>query len=400
MRTRPESVAWIVLVLAFATFCAIVVAVPLGIRWYILNAESGRKALIESLTGTVVVEPPVGSVAVPLGKGQSYTTAENAVVRVDENSEAVITFFDHSFMRLFPGTTVRLDQLRAPRFGAGQRPNSIHLALLGGRLRIGTALSLEAPLEFAVETFHAQISLDADGSYALDASNDRSEIAAYRGHAAVSALGETITLATRERTQVGLGQPPQAVTGVARNLLVNGDFGQPIEQGWRLFSDQGADGGEIDGSAELVIDGGRRAVRFRREGGQGNHCETVLEQTLNKQLPDPTTSLIVRASVKVRHQSLPGGGYLSSEYPLMIRITYRDVYDSEAEWVQGFYTRNEAETPTTYGQIIPQDRWYLYESPDLAETLPVRPFKIVKVRVYASGWDYESMISDVSLIVE
>ena len=70
MGAKPERVAWVVLIFAFLAFCAIVVAVPLGARWYLHNAESDRKALVESLTGTVVVEPPVGSVAVPIGKGR------------------------------------------------------------------------------------------------------------------------------------------------------------------------------------------------------------------------------------------------------------------------------------------------------------------------------------------
>jgi hypothetical protein len=400
MRKNPERVAWIVLILSFMILCLVLVGAPLGIRWFIWNAETDRKALVESLVGTVVVDPPVGSGSVPLGKGQSWAAPEQAVIRVDENSEAVITFFDHSFMRLFPGTTVRLAQLSARRYPAGKRPNTIHLALTGGRVRIGTALSVDSPLAFSVETLHAQVKLDADGSYALDASNERADIAVYRGHATVEALGETLGLDARQRTEVSLGQPSQRVTDVARNLLTNGDFSQALDEGWRVFNDQGADGGDVNGTAELVVDEGRRAVLFSRYGGQGNHCETILEQTLNKQLPDPTTSLVMRAAVNVRYQSLPGGGYLSSEYPLMIRITYRDVYDSEAEWVQGFYIHNEANTPTTYGALVPEDRWYIYESENLAETLPVRPFRIVKIRVYASGWDYESMISDMSLIVE
>ena len=109
---------------------------------------------------------------------------------------------------------------------------------------------------------------------------------------------------------------------------------------------------------------------------------------------------MVRATVKVRHQSLSGGGYLSSEYPLMIRLTYRDVYDSEAEWVQGFYYENRLGGPTTYGLQIPQDSWYLYESGNLLENLPIRPYKLVRLRVYASGWDYESLLSDINLVVE
>ena len=61
MRKNPERVAWIVLILSFIALCLILVGVPLGIRWFIWNAESDRKALVESLAGTVVVDPPVGS---------------------------------------------------------------------------------------------------------------------------------------------------------------------------------------------------------------------------------------------------------------------------------------------------------------------------------------------------
>ncbi|MBC7254701.1 MAG: hypothetical protein H5T66_01160, partial [Chloroflexi bacterium] len=55
---------------------------------------------------------------------------------------------------------------------------------------------------------------------------------------------------------------------------------------------------------------------------------------------------------------------------------------------------------TIHGLQIPQDRWFFYESDNLLEVLPISLYKIVKVRVYASGWDYESLIADIGLIVE
>ena len=400
MAKNPQRIAWTVLLLAFATFCLIIVAVPLGIRWYVFNAQADRKALVETLAGTVVIELPVGGSAMPLSRGQTLTVPSGTVIRTDEGAEATITFFDHSFMRLFSGTQVRLEQMRAPRYRAGQQPNTVRLTLLGGRMRVGTALSAEQGLDFQLVTLQADVTLVADGSYALETSNDRAEVAVYRGRATVSAAGEALSLGARERTVVALGQPPQASMSVARNLLENGDLSQPLDTGWRAFNDQGADGGEVHGSAELLIDEGRRAVRFFRTGGDGNHCETILEQALSQQLPDPASSLVVRAMIKVRYQSLSGGGYLSSEYPLMIRITYRDVYDSEAEWVQGFYVQNSDGGPTARGMLIPRDRWYPYESGNLLESLPVRPYKIMRVRVYASGWDYDSLVSDINLIVD
>jgi len=400
MRSSPERVAWAVLLLSFAAFVVVVVGGPLGVRWYIASAEREQGAVVESLLGIVVVEPPIGSSAVPLGKGESLSVAEGTVVRADETSEATITLFEGSFVRLFPGSTVRLERMRAPRYPAGERPHSIWLNLFGGRASIGTAPALGTPLDFRVVSLQGSTRLDADGKYIVSATNDRCEVSAYRGQAEVSAEGQVVTVAARQRTSMGLSQPPEPAVDVAHNLVGNGDFQEGLDVTWRLFNEQGTDGGDVDGTAGMVTDEGRDAVRFLRTGGHGNHCETILEQTIDTQLPDAVTSLTVHATVKVRHQSLSGGGYLSSEYPLMIRLTYRDVYDSETEWIQGFYYENTAGNPTTYGEEIPRDTWHYFESENLLENLPVRPYKIMRLRVYASGWDYESLISDIALIEE
>jgi hypothetical protein len=397
MRRKPERVAWVVLIAAFVTLCLLVIAVPLGVRYYIAHAEETAKATVESLAGTIVVEEPVGRGALPLGKGQSTVVREGTLIRVDEASEAFITILDHT-LHLYRGTTLRIERIRTPRYRSSERPVSIDLTISGGRVDIGTALSMQHPLAFRVSTLHAQSLLTADGSYAFDVTNDRSEATVYRGNAHMTAQGQALDLAPGQRTIVALNQPPQPSTGVARQLLVNGNLSEPLDIGWHIYNDQGNDGGDVDGRVELVIDEGRQAARLVRENGHGNHCETVLEQKIERQLPDPVTSLTVRATLKLRHQSLSGGGYLGFEYPLMIRITYRDVYDSEAEWVVGFYYQNDDDFPTNQGVEIPQDRWFTFESANLLQTLSIRPFKIIAVRIYAAGWDYESLISDVQLI--
>jgi hypothetical protein len=400
MQRNPQRVAWFVLILSFAFFCVLAVGGPLSIRWYVAYAERRNEASVESLMGTVVVDPPLGRGAIPLGKGRSMAVSEGTVIRADETSEAVISFADHSFMRLFPGTTVRLTTLRSPRFASGRVPSTVHLELLAGRIKLGTALSGEAGTHFVIETLHAFARLDADGSYAIVTNNEKSEFTVNnRGYAWISAAGEEVVLSPRTRTKVALGEPPAQAVDAARNLIVNGDLRDGLE-GWRSYNDQGTDGGDVDGTIEQVLSDGRSAILFHRVGGHGNHNQTVLEQAIDQMLPDPITSLVVRATVKVRYQSLAGGGYLSSEYPLMIRLTYRDAYDSEAEWIQGFYYRADPETPTMYGQQVPQDRWVLFESPNLIDILPVAPHRIIRIRVYASGWDYESLISDINLIVE
>ncbi len=397
MKAKPERLAWLVLLSAFAAFCLLAVAVPLGIRYYVTHADEIGRADVESLAGTIVVEQPVGRGPTPLSKGERADVREGSMVRVDEASEAFVTVFDHT-LHLYPNTTIRLDRIRFPRYGASTEPHSVYLTVLGGRVDIGTALSPQQPLDFRVSTLQGDSVLAADGSYALDVSNDLCETTVYRGYASVSANGVTATLGPGERTEVMLGQAPQPSTGVARQLLVNGDLSLPLSEGWLAYNNQGNDGGSVDGRVEITIDEGRRAARFVRVGGDGNHCETVLEQKIDRLLPDPVTSLTLRATIKLEHQSLSGGGYLGFEYPLMIRITYRDVYDSEAEWVRGFYYQNVDNLPINQGVELPRDRWYTFESENLLESLSVRPFRIMSIRIYASGWDYDSLITDVQLI--
>ncbi|MHB9032962.1 MAG: hypothetical protein ACYC6L_07940 [Anaerolineae bacterium] len=399
MRRNPERTAWIFLISAAFLFCLIVVGVPLGIRHILFTSEHEQKALVESISGTVVVEPPLGRGAIPLSKGQSMSVPVGTLVRADETSEATVTFYDHSFMRVYSGTTVRLDTMTAKRYRSGRVPNTIELTLVSGHLQIGTALSATT-LQFAVNTFQSRAILAPDGSYGLETNNELTDISTFRGQAVVEAQGQNVVLSERQRTTVEINQPPHTATSMARDLLVNGNLNDPLTNGWRVFNDQGTDGGIVDGTATIILDEGRRAIQFYRIGGMGNHCETGLEQVLNRELPDTMSSLEVRATIKIQDQSLSGGGYLSSEYPLIIRLTYRDAYDNEAEWVQGFYIQNAANNPTMYGLQIPRNSWYFYTSGNLLDQLPVRPDKLIRLRVYASGWDYTSLVSDVALVVE
>ncbi len=399
MRSRPERLAWLILIASFTAFCVIVVGLPLGIRAYRRNAVVKQKANVESLAGTIVVEQVTGSGPIPLAKGSGMLVDEGTTVYADEKSEALITFADESFMRLYPGTTVRLDMMSQPRYEAGLSPTRLHSTLQSGRMRLGSAVIPHRELDMIVSTTTATFSLSEDGSYLFDATATSSDVAVYRGSAVVSAQGVSKLVEERQRISVSNGEPPGEVTGVARNLIQNNNLRPPLDE-WSVYNEQGNDGGNVDGRADAVMEAGVSAVRLWRTGGSGNHCETVLEQSINTTLPDPVTSLVVRITLKVHYQQLSGGGYLASEYPLMVRLTYRDEYDSEAEWIQGFYYQNTMGNPTTYGLQIPQDRWYVFESDNLLATLPIKPVRIMSIRVYASGWDYDSLVSDINLIVE
>jgi hypothetical protein len=76
------------------------------------------------------------------------------------------------------------------------------------------------------------------------------------------------------------------------------------------------------------------------------------------------------------------------------------VYGSEAEWVHGFYYQNTTNNPTNNGELIRNGVWEPFESGNLFELADPRPFYITSLQIYASGWDYDSYVSNVRLIVE
>jgi hypothetical protein len=407
MHRDPARLAWTVLLTSFVIFCMLVVSVPLGLQWYVENALESKEARVTCLEGTAIVENTARGTITPVLKGQTLSVTEGSVLILDETAQAVLNLFDQSFVRVFSGTRVSMEQMRTPRFGRSSRPPEITLSVKGGRIYVSTVPHASQPVLFTVESLQAVTSLAEDGAYALEVSNESTEVIVQRGVAVVSsastavpAEASRVTLNARQRTVVDIGEAPLAALKAERDLVSNGDFRAPLASGWLAFNDQGADGGVVDGQVSLLVDEGRRAVRFLRTNGEYNHCESIIEQELSRDLQDPLSVLKVRAMIKVSEQSLSGGGYLSSEYPLMIRVRYQDMYSSENEWVKGFYYQNTSGNPTANGQEIPQGKWYLYESANLLDTLPIVPRRILWLRVYASGWSYESYVSEVSIIVE
>jgi hypothetical protein len=159
---------------------------------------------------------------------------------------------------------------------------------------------------------------------------------------------------------------------------------------------------------EVVERGGREAVRFvRRESDNGNHTEAAIEQRLDLDVRD-FTRLVLSLDVMLSFQSLSGGGQLSSEYPIQVRLDYKDRYGNDKFWTHGFYRQNEAGYPIAldpwgqpFGEQILPSVWYPYESGNLLELLgDAGPAHLTGLKIYASGWNYEGFVSEVQLIAE
>jgi hypothetical protein len=397
LRKNPERTAWTVLIPAFATFCILAVSAPLGVRWYIINATRPHKTALTAIGGTILVEER-GQVR-PLTVTEGMEASERASIKTDSTSQAILTFFEDSTAILYNDTQVVLLKTRTPRFGLSPRSDTIILEVEEGRARIGAAPAIDSPLDFEVR-FPQGVAVLEEGSYSVEVTDEQSQIVVRYGQALATAAGTTVKLDQGQRTTIAKGEAPADPMPAAQPLVVNGNFQQDLSAGWIAYNEQGVDGGQVDGEIEINSFGDRRALSFSRMGEDGNHCETGIIQKIDKDVRD-FTSLKLHLDVRLIYQSLSGGGYLSSEFPIMIRLDYKDPYGNERFWVHGFYYQNVDNYPIQYGELIPRYVWYPYETGNLLEILAdTKPTYINAIRIYASGWDYQSMISEVGLTVE
>lgn len=394
MRRDPQKVAWAILLASFFAFCTLAASIPLTIRWWIITATTSHDATLEVISGTVLVRlrgmPP------DVGVTSQHEIPEGSVIRTDANSKALLTFFDDSRVTVFPGSEVRLIKARSPSFALSPRSNEIALEQNAGRIRVGPALPTSRLTDWRVSTPHSQISL-SEGSYSVMVSNEASEIAVRRGEATVEAEGQTTILPPGKRVVVALGEGPSDLLPAAHNLIINGDFSRGLS-GWRTYPTQGQEGVE-GGEAELTALEGREVLRLYRRGEEGVHTEAGIIQEVDQDVSD-YLSLQLRLDVRVNSHSLGGGGYLSSEYPVIVRIDYEDEYGSAAHWYHGFYCQNAQNNPTLNGEGIRCGVWYPYEESNLLEILEPSPFYIRSVQIYASGWNYESLVAEIGVLVE
>ena len=397
LRKNPERLAWIILSTAFVVFCFLAVSIPLGIRWYIINATQIHKTSLAAIGGTVQVQEP--GVDIPFAvTGTKDDVLEGSIITTDATSQAFLEFFEDSTLHLYNKTQVIIQKTQSPRFALSSKPNTIVLEMTGGRVRIGAASSMKSALNFHVHTPHAAVELQEDGSYSIEVSSEEFHLTARDGRAKVTAMGKVVELGQGERITVPIGREPSGPLPAERNLIVNGDFREPLEKRWIPY-DERDDPDEAEGRVEIVTNGARQAVLFQRLGGNIRHAETGIIQTIDKDIRD-YGSLELRLSVKLLYQSLSGGGELHSEYPVMVRLDYRDPYGNPNHWVQGFYYENPANHIIINGTEIPRNVWYSYESGNLMEILDVKPAHLTSIKIYASGHDYQSMVTEVELLAK
>ncbi len=404
MRRNPERIAWTVLWVAFVVFCVLITGIPLGLRYYLLHATKDQDTLLQRIEGTILVQRANGDK--PYGVTDSALVSPGDEVILDATARGTLDFFERSHVALYSNTTLELMLVVVPRFGPSDQPNRITLNLTKGLVRVGVALPGEREIAFRVVTPHTSVWLE-EGSYRIEVTNETTQVTVVRGSATLEAGSVPVVLQQGTRTRVDLTGVPAEPLPAARNLIENGDFRQPLSTGWLTYTEVLTSAVQPP-MAEMLEDGGRQAVRlFQLAANDGDHTEVGIRQKLDQDVRD-FDRLEVALDVSLNHQSLSGGGQLSSEFPIIVRIDYKDLWGNDNFWTHGFYYQNRAGYPVgpdpwgqPKGEQIPEGVWYPYESGNLLELLgESKPAQITGLSVYASGWNYDGLVSEVQLIVE
>jgi len=399
MPKNSERFAWTVLLIAFTAFCALVVGVPTAIGAYVSGAMEDRTASLEILNGTVLLAPAGAKLEVNAAgvaePNNAITLAPGDAFRTVENSRAVVWLFDGSNLLLWPDTRIVLDSVRATKFNSNRA--TIWLSQQSGHIRFEVAPPTTIKTRvIEVRTPEAVLAL-REGSYSATRTPGKTELVTHRGWATVVTAQNAVDVLQKERTEILTGQPAREPVPSARDLIKNGNFASGLD-GWTA-----ANRGEEEpvlGSTQLVVQDGRDVVVFSRTGAV-KHCETYLYQPLDVDITD-FDSVKLRLDLKLINQSLSGGGVLGSEYPLLIRLNYRDVYNNENTFVKGFYYQNKDGNPTHNGEQVRQGEWQTFEIDLLDPTGNVqpKPAYLTWLEIAASGHNYESEVTNVRLIAE
>lgn len=399
-----ERLAWAFLLASFATCSLLSITIPLGLRWWIINSSDAQSATLQVIEGTVLVgQRGVGTDV------SSELVQEGSTIRTDANSRAILTLFDDvGSITIFPSSELQLIRLRSPTFGLSPQPNLILLRQNGGRIRINAAPPSSRATEWQVITPQGRAFFQ-EGSHAVEVTNDASEIAVRNGQARVEAGSQSLTLEAGDRAILPRDGPLEGPLPAGRNLVVNGDFSRELE-GW--MDRPSSNPAVPQGQTQVVLVDGRPALHIRRlVEGDTNHTETGQRQVIDPSRGDVSDflKLQLRLDVRIDFHDLGGGGAISTEYPVIVRVDYLDEFGSPNHFYRGFYYQNEVNNPTVYGKEVRQGVWVPFEEtfdlesgfdPDGDLQRNPRPDRILSLEVYASGWNYDSLVAEIELVAE
>jgi hypothetical protein len=389
---RAERRAWLILWVAFATFCAVVFAAIKFAVDYVSTAEVDQGAVVTASRGPVIVNLP-GSVDMTL-LGTRSELGVGTVVALDRSSVASVDlqFFDDSRINVLGGASVELTRMEVGRFINQQ---SLVLTQSSGPIRYATG----GPMQVLVP--NGLVQLSAHGDYTVWIDGEATHVLVYGGEAHVSASGAAINVGEGRMADIDAqGQVQQPVDRQVP-LLHNSNFGLQY-QDWTPWDNQ-LNGLDVIGQRFWVagppdLSRDAAALRVVRVSRSLEHGETGLKQTLDRDVSG-FRHLWLRAWVRVDYADLSGGGTLGSEYPMMLQMQYEGpVEGSRIPWSIGLYYATDRPVPEGVASQVPQGEWQQYQVDLMATETSNIPYRLLEFAVMGQGHSYDARVADISLV--
>ncbi len=375
--------------------------IPASIYWYTNTATDILPSELTSVRGIVLMGNAGTELSASVTGGNTAPFEENFAASTDDTSQAIVTFADDSSLTLYANTSIVLHQSQTPRFSISSNPDNIRVEVQHGRVRATSARGQD-DLAFEIVTPHASVQLD-QGSYSIEANDSETQVTTRFGQAEVVSDYAAVTLNQGQRAiadNVQISPPLPS----AQNLLEESGFDLDFENTWDIYAITPIE--SVTTTVDAVIFQNEPVLSLRSEGEDNVHSEVGVIYTVDKDVRD-FQSLRVFADVRLVDQTLPGGGQLGSEFPIMLHVAYKDASGNDRDWFHGFYYESPPDNYILYNQPdnsseqIARFLWYPYESVNLLTVLgPAKPIYIDSIHIYASGWIYDAMVANISLLAE
>lgn len=435
----PERTAWIALLGAFALFCTMTLTVAFGVYHYLFRSAVPITAMLHVSKGTVGITG--ADLRETVERSREDLTNTGTSVSTDSLSQATIQFRDDAVdegdeakllaaVTLQGNTFVSFNHAIRPRFDWILDARRMQFSRLTGQLDVlvtgvdsrGIVMDIYSDDLNTDKGVHIQS--DTNGRYRVSVSEDEVRVLNLAG--TVSAFfGDDPNLRNPvepgQELVVRIGNRSIRTLDDTTNLLTSGDFslqrssiGQLYTQGEPLnWNCSRLPGQSPPGSFSLVEFDGRIGVNLQRYNNATNHGEISCVHEFEGEGLDVRTleSLSVLATFSLNFQSLSLCGKAGSECPLMLHIRYTledSPLNRRGNWFRGFYYEGQASG--THKKICSSclqehvdtnpSVWHTFDSGNLLNLIAEdrRPAFINAIRFYASGHQFDTVVSEMTLL--
>jgi hypothetical protein len=386
---------WLAIFTAFAIWAVVTVVAARWVLDVARTAAAPAPSAVEEIAG-VTLYRQLGQRSEATAR-QGMLLYEGDELATSSGSVASLRLFDGSLLQLFPEARLRVDATRIGRINPAA--TEARFALLAGALRVSIPQMENKAHTVNFDTAQGGVAL-VPGEYTLRAGLDGTRISVWDGRAAAALGDQILELAPGEKIVMQAGGGEFAILDVLENVVKNSGFLARFDE-WTPWEDREQDRTDVPGRLDIVspteASAPARGLRITRRSLVDAHNETGLRQVIERDVAGGRR-VVLRAVVKIDAASLSGGGYLGSEYPMMVRVRYRDRRGAEQIWTRGFYAANPENRPVGIGQRVEAGVWTPVEI-DLTETLS-QATSITTFEVFGAGHTFDASIGDIKLLVD